>query len=86
MFVSPVVHVDCLSQLRQVQLLQECIMPLRRCLNRIFDGCQFRMDHSQVDLLLANRRADVAGDVEVEPNSASGLSETDNAQRWAEPD
>ena len=55
-------------------------------LDHLLDVRQLPVCVLQVNFLLAHRRADVAGDVEVEPNSARVLGETDNAQRWAKPD
>ena len=55
-----------MRQRRQAQLFQEFVV-LRRCrLDCGLDLLQFRMGRLKVDLRLSHRRADVAGDVQVE--------------------
>jgi len=73
-------------QQRQAQLFQEGIVLVERLLHGFLNVHQALVRLLQIDLLLPHRGADVERDVEVEPNSARGLSETDNAQRWAQPD
>ena len=75
-----------IRQQRQAQLFQEGIVLVERLLHVFLNVHQALVRLLQIDLRLPHRRADVAGDVQVEPNSARGLSETDNTQRWAQPD